>query len=135
MLDCIDSNPLSFRRLLCGKNYVTAQCKTIKKMNLLKAFKNIVWNWLVPLLIVMSPICIKKEHLFSFSLVISCYHSNGTSRICIKHLQFEKERTSEDGNGNHIVWLPIILIKNKVNQMLLSSYIRSLLISILRFCI
>ena len=40
------------------------------------------------------------------------------------------ERTSDGGNGNHSVSLPIILIKNKVNQMPISSYISSLLASI-----
>ena len=40
-------------------------------------------------------------------------------------------RTSDGGNGNHSVSLPIILIKIKVNQMLPSSYISSLLVSIL----
>ena len=33
------------------------------------------------------------------------------------------QRTSDGGNGNHSVSLPIILIKNKVDQMLPSSYI------------
>ena len=44
-------------------------------------------------------------------------------------------RTSDGGNGNHSVSLPIILIKIKVNQMLLSSYISLLLgeMSILTF--
>ena len=37
--------------------------------------------------------------------------------------------------GKHSVSLPIILIKNKVNQMLPSSYIHSLLVSILWYCI
>ena len=41
------------------------------------------------------------------------------------------ERTSDGGNVNHGVALPIILIKNKVVQMLPSSYISSLLVSIL----
>ena len=41
------------------------------------------------------------------------------------------ERTSDGGNGNHSVSLPIFLIKIKVNQMLPSSYITSLLVSIL----
>ena len=41
------------------------------------------------------------------------------------------ERTSDGGNGNHSVSLPIILIKIKVDQMLPSSYISSLLVSIL----
>ena len=34
------------------------------------------------------------------------------------------------GNGNHSVSLPIILIKIEVDQMLPSSYISSLLVSI-----
>ena len=33
------------------------------------------------------------------------------------------ERTSDGGNGNHIISLPIILIKIKVDQMLPSSFI------------
>ena len=41
------------------------------------------------------------------------------------------ERTSEGGHGNHSVSLPIILIKIKVDQMLQSSYISSLLVSII----
>ena len=40
-------------------------------------------------------------------------------------------RTSDGGNGNHSVSLPIILIEIKVNQMLPSSYISSLLVPIL----
>ena len=40
-------------------------------------------------------------------------------------------RTSDGGNGNHSVSLPIILIKIKVDQMLTSLYISSLLVSIL----
>ena len=40
-------------------------------------------------------------------------------------------RTSDGGNGNHSVLLPIILIKIKVDKMLPSSYISSLLVSIL----
>ena len=44
---------------------------------------------------------------------------------------FDSARTSDGGNGNHSVSLPIILIKIKVNQMLPSSYISSLLVSIL----
>ena len=46
-----------------------------------------------------------------------------------------KQRTSDGGNGNHSVSLPIFLIKIKVDQMLPSSYISSLLVSILLFCI
>ena len=46
--------------------------------------------------------------------------------------QYKKsKRTSDGGNGNHSVWLPIILIRIKVDQMLPSSYISSLLVSIL----
>ena len=41
------------------------------------------------------------------------------------------ERTSDGGNGNHSVSLPINLIKIKVDQMLPSSYISLLLVSIL----
>ena len=40
-------------------------------------------------------------------------------------------RTSDGGNGNHSVSLPIILIKIKVGQMLPSSHISSILVSIL----
>ena len=43
--------------------------------------------------------------------------------------------TSDCGNGNHSVSLPIILINIKVDQMISSSYINSLLVSILWFCI
>ena len=42
-----------------------------------------------------------------------------------------QQRTSDGGNGNHSVSRPIILIKIKVDQMLPSSYISSLLVSIL----
>ena len=45
------------------------------------------------------------------------------------------QRTSDGGNGNHSVSLPIILIKNKVDQKFPSSYISLLLVSILWFCI
>ena len=41
------------------------------------------------------------------------------------------QRTFDGGNGNHSVSLPIILIKIKVDQMIPSSYISSLLVSIL----
>ena len=40
-------------------------------------------------------------------------------------------RSSDSGKGNHSVSLLIILIKIKVKQMLLSSYVSSLLVSIL----
>ena len=50
-----------------------------------------------------------------------------------EHLYFSvtSQRTSDGGNRNHSVSLPIILIKIKVDQMLPSSYISSLLVSIL----
>ena len=38
-------------------------------------------------------------------------------------------KTSDGGNGNHSVSLPIILIEIKVDQMLPSLYISSLLVS------
>ena len=41
------------------------------------------------------------------------------------------QRTSDGGNGNHSVSLPIILIEILVDQMLPSSYISSLLVPIL----
>ena len=41
------------------------------------------------------------------------------------------QRTSDGGNGNHSVSLPIILIEIKVDQMLPSSYISSLFVPIL----
>ena len=43
----------------------------------------------------------------------------------------ELKRTSDGGNGNHSVSLPIILIEVKVDQMLPSSYMSSLLVLIL----
>ena len=52
-----------------------------------------------------------------------------------KVIDWKPQRTSDGGNGNHSVSLPIILIKIKVDQMLLSSYISSLLVCILGFCI
>ena len=39
-------------------------------------------------------------------------------------------RTSDGGNGNHSVSLPIILIKNEVDQKFPSSYISLLLVPI-----
>ena len=45
------------------------------------------------------------------------------------------QRTSDGGSRNYSVSLPIILLKIKVDQMLPSSYISSLLVSILWFCI
>ena len=43
-----------------------------------------------------------------------------------------RQKTSDGGIGNHSASLPIILIKKiKVDQMLSSSYVSSLLVSIL----
>ena len=52
------------------------------------------------------------------------------SQAIIQYLQWSK-RTSDRGDGNHSVSLPVILIKIKVDQMLPSSYISSLFVSIL----
>ena len=51
--------------------------------------------------------------------------------ILLKIPLFQNQRTSDGGNGNHSVSLPIILIKIKVDQMLPYSYISLLLVSIL----
>ena len=51
--------------------------------------------------------------------------------VTVKVAPHECVRTSDGGNGNHSVSLPIILIKIKIDQKLLSSYISSLLVSIL----
>ena len=56
------------------------------------------------------------------------YHLLNASCFSRKQINL---RTSDGGNGNHSVSLPIILIKIKVDQMLPSSYISSLLVSIL----
>ena len=53
-----------------------------------------------------------------------------SAQICSRVMTFYS-RTSDGGNGNHSVSLPIILIKIKVDQVLPSSYISSLLVSIL----
>ena len=45
--------------------------------------------------------------------------------------RYTSQRTSDGGNGNHRVWLPIILTKIKGDQMLPSSYVSSLLVSFL----
>ena len=42
-----------------------------------------------------------------------------------------KPRTTDGGNGNHSVSLPISFVKIKVDQMLPSSYRNSLFVSIL----
>ena len=54
-----------------------------------------------------------------------------TSLMLYREIKNVFERTSDGGNGNHSVSLPIILIKIKVDQMLPSSYISSLLVSFL----
>ena len=57
---------------------------------------------------------------------------NQDTMSCIRQ---EIQRTSDGGDGNHSVSLPIILIKLEVDQILPSSYISSLLVSFLCFCI
>ena len=58
--------------------------------------------------------------------------SSTRSHLLIKLLMvIGVSRTSDGGNGNQSVSLPIILLKIKVDQMILSSYISSLLVSIL----
>ena len=63
------------------------------------------------------------------------FFAHGMDQILESITQEEKnetfQRTSDGGNGNHSVSLPIILIKIKVDQMLPSSYISSLLVPIL----
>ena len=58
-----------------------------------------------------------------------CYFLLVTGILSV--LNHHMQRTSDGGNGNHSVSLPIFLIKIKVDQMLSSSYITSLLVSIL----
>ena len=62
--------------------------------------------------------------LTTVKLLVTVYKSGGGSVE-------QHKRTSDGGNGNHSVSLPIILIKIKVDQMLPSSYISSLLVPIL----
>ena len=68
-------------------------------------------KWLVAMSVLVS-VCSEQAHCCSF----------------LKALVL---RTSDGGNGNHSVSLPIILIKIEVNQMLPSSYISSVLVSFL----
>ena len=63
------------------------------------------------------------------SIVVSC--DQDFLAFCLTISVEMHQRTSDGGNGNHSVLLPIILIKIEVDQMLLSSYISSLLVSIL----
>ena len=55
-------------------------------------------------------------------------HTKSLLVIGISGMMFIHQRTSDGGNGNHIVSLPIILIKIKVDQLLSSSFISSLLV-------
>ena len=83
----------------------------------------------------------QDPHCFLFCLKIYAYKLTGSnmrsvvhkiiSMTRVKHMFFKYERTSDGGNGNRSVSLPIISIKIKVDQMLPSSYISSLLVSIL----
>ena len=52
-------------------------------------------------------------------------------RMELLYIDMNFIRTSDGVNGNHNVSLPIILIKIKVDRMIPSSYISSLLVSIL----
>ena len=92
----------------------------------------------------------KRDKMRGLSSILSLFHNefnrfnNTRARMsdCIYHMTntlildeltcyTKQTRTSDGGNGNHSVSLPIILIKIKVDQMLPSSYISSLLVSIL----
>ena len=66
-------------------------------------------------------VCMAKS-LFPFT---AQPHSSGAKSV----LPFHTLRTSDGGNGNHSVSLPTILKKIKVDKMLPSSYISSLLVS------
>ena len=66
--------------------------------------------------------------LYSLNNTYNCAHINGP---IFPWIWISRSRTSDSGNGNHSVSLPITLLKNKVDQMLPSSYISSLLVSIL----
>ena len=48
---------------------------------------------------------------------------------CTQNVHHFIEKTSNGGNGNHSISLPIILIKIKVDQIIPSSYISLLLVS------
>ena len=65
--------------------------------------------------------------------LIELFDTDGysVSQLKISYNEEKIQRTSDGGNGNHSVSLPIILIKIKVDQMLPFSYISSLLVSIL----
>ena len=66
-------------------------------------------------------------NIFKMSVTIKDTLKVLLSQAIIQYLQWSK-RTSDGGNGNHSVSLPIILIKIKFDQMILSSYISSLLV-------
>ena len=74
------------------------------------------------------------EHYIVHACLYGYFDIDSTLDV-IHSWKSDQERTSDGGNGNHSVSLPIILIKIKVDQMLPSSYISSLLVSILWFCI
>ena len=73
--------------------------------------------------------CIISEHsstlIFDWFLFILACNKNSYKSLD------GFERTSDGGNGNHSVLLPIISLKNKVDQKCPSSYISLLLVSIL----
>ena len=67
----------------------------------------------------------RAHRLYDAALLTRCYTQHGLRPY------IDSERTSDGGNGNHSLPLPIILIKIKVDHMLPSSYISSLLVPIL----
>ena len=81
---------------------------------------------------IIQPCFIKKQHHQGMLCVwIKGLLSAKSVKIVAIFYLYRGKRTSDGGNGNHSVSLPIILIKIKVDQMLPSSYISSLLVSIL----
>ena len=67
----------------------------------------------------------------AISAVPTCMANMHVRATLRKYILLRYLRPHDGGNGNHSVSLPIILIKFKVDQMLPSSYISQLLVSIL----
>ena len=72
------------------------------------------------------------QHVATDSVVIGEYTMEvfATFLVTRSKMDITRVRTSDGGNGNHSVSLPIILIK-KVDQKFPSSFISLLLVSIL----
>ena len=115
--------------------------QTKKRQNIIK--KTLSWRW--KKCIATSSLA-KRPQTYSLGARKSVFgirdrpaYAQTDQRLCYLVLQstisklVKGERTSDGGNGNHSVSLPIMLIKIKVAQMLPSSYISSLLVSILSF--